>query len=69
VINKSGKNDAIITDFCHKVKIPVLARLPLSREIAETYAAGKLLVKAKPQYTPIFQQLYERIQNIVKVSA
>lgn len=69
VINKSGKNDAIITDFCHEVKIPVLARLPLSREIAETYAAGKLLVKEKPQYTPIFQQLYERIQNIVKVSA
>ena len=66
VINKSGKNDAIITDFCEEKGIPVLARLPLSREIAETYAVGKLLVDEKPQYAQTFRDLYEKIRSSLK---
>lgn len=69
VINKSGKNDAIIMDYCKEEDIPILFKLPLSREIAEIYAAGRLLVEEKPQYIKDFQQLYGRIRTIIKEPA
>lgn len=61
VINKSGERDAIIEDFCRAQDIPILMRLPLSRQIAETYAEGELLIDASPQYRQEFAQLYESI--------
>jgi len=54
VINKSNDNDPIIEEFCLQKNIPILMRLPLSREIAHTYSKGQLVVDAFPQYQQQF---------------
>jgi MinD superfamily P-loop ATPase len=64
VINKSGDQDHIIEEFCKSEDIPILMRLPLSRQIAEAYAEGKLLIDALPEYNPLFSQLYKQIKQI-----
>jgi MinD superfamily P-loop ATPase len=67
VINKSGENDHIIEEFCQAQAIPILMRLPLSRQIAETYAEGKLLIDALPEYTPAFNDLQKQIEELVSL--
>ena len=59
VINKSGRGDEIIEQFASEKKIPILMRVPLSRDIAEAYARGKLLVEAFPQYKDQFIALHK----------
>jgi len=65
VINKSGRRDAIIEDFCQKRDIPILMRLPLSRRIAEAYARGSLLIDAFPEYGESFLNCHEGIMKIL----
>ncbi|MDO9546138.1 MAG: ATP-binding protein [Pelolinea sp.] len=64
VINKSGRGDEIIEQFASEMKIPILMRVPLSRDIAEAYARGDLLVDAFPQYWDQFIDLYKKISEI-----
>ena len=67
VINKSGENDEIIEKFCQAEDIPILMRLPLSRQIAETYAEGKLLIDALPEYAPLFRDLQKQVENLASL--
>lgn len=64
VINKSGKGDALIEEFAGDSNIPVLMRIPLSREIAELYSVGGLLVEAQPQYKVRFMQLFDAVTTL-----
>jgi MinD superfamily P-loop ATPase len=64
VINKSGRGDEIIEQFAEEKDIPILMRVPLSRDIAEAYARGKLLVDAFPQYKAQFAGLHKNISKI-----
>ena len=66
VINKSGQNDAIIESFAAQKGIPILMRIPLSREIAESYSAGKLLVETQPQYTQKFTNIIAQIRSLIQ---
>ena len=65
VINKSGANDSIIEEFCHSKDIPILMRLPLSRQIAEAYAEGELLIDALPEYQHLFTELQIQIESLI----
>jgi len=65
VINKSGRGDEIIEHFAAEKDIPILMRVPLSRDIAEAYARGKLLVDAFPQYKTQFAGLHKKISEIL----
>lgn len=69
VINKSGRNDCLIEDFCQEKELPILMRIPLSRTIAATYARGQLLVDSLPEYRDVFFNLSESIQNLVSEKA
>ena len=66
VINKSGHGDEIIEQFASEKKIPILMRVPLSRDIAEAYARGKLLVDAFPQYKDQFVALHKKIGEMIR---
>ena len=66
VINKSSRDDEIIETFAKEKSIPILMRVPLSRDIAELYSAGKLLVDEIPQYQELFQILYNRITSLIR---
>jgi len=61
VINKSGENDGIIEEFCRERNIPILMRVPLSRKIAETYSAGRLLITQDAPLMNQFRSLFEKI--------
>ncbi len=58
IINKSGKSDSIIIDFCQQKNIRVLDRIPYSREIAELSSKGLPFVLKYPEY-------YERFRKIL----
>ena len=64
VINRDGVGDAGVEQFCEKEGIPVLMRIPLSREIGESLARGIPLVKAEPGYLPAFQELAGKLARM-----
>ena len=67
VINKAGRGDNIIEQFAKEKNVPILMRVPLSRDIAEAYSKGNLLVDAYPAYTNAFVDLFEKINDMVTV--
>jgi len=66
VLNKSGENDGLIEDFCAEKQIPILMRLPLSRQIAQVYSEGTLLIDALPELEKPFQVLADQLQSFVR---
>jgi MinD superfamily P-loop ATPase len=64
VINKSGNTDQMIEDFCQEKQIPVLMRIPLSKDIAVAYSHGQMLIDYLPEYKEKFIQLHQRIEKI-----
>ena len=46
VINRSGEGDELIEDYCREEGIPILMRIPLSKEIAVAYSRGIPLPEA-----------------------
>jgi MinD superfamily P-loop ATPase len=62
VINRSDVGDDRVLRYCAEEKIPVLARIPDDRRIAEAYSRGEPLVKAVPEYAEVFAELLRRVQ-------
>jgi MinD superfamily P-loop ATPase len=63
VVNRDGVGDEAVTDYCRQVGLPILMRIPLTREIGAAIARGESLVEAFPEYLPRFRELYARIQG------
>lgn len=49
VVNRDGIGNDAVLRYCEAEKIPVLARIPNSRKIAELYSAGKLIYPEFPE--------------------
>ena len=49
VINRYGIGNDDIIDYCNENSIPILAKIPNKREIAETYSKGELLFDKFPE--------------------
>jgi MinD superfamily P-loop ATPase len=62
VINKDGIGDSSVDAFCSAQGIPVLARIPHDRRIAEVYSRGMLVVEELPEYRGVFRQLFEDVR-------
>ncbi len=58
VINRSNTEDRIIEKYCRVENIPILMKIPFSREIATLYSAGVPIVKRRPEYKELFRNLY-----------
>jgi MinD superfamily P-loop ATPase len=63
VINRDDGDGRIIEDFARDKRIPVLMRIPLSREIAGPLSRGVPLVEADPSYIEEFLRLGEKVQG------
>jgi MinD superfamily P-loop ATPase len=63
VINRSDLGDDKVKEYAKQEGIPVLMEIPFSRQIAEAYSRGKLLVEELPGWKEKFIQLYDRIAN------
>jgi MinD superfamily P-loop ATPase len=59
VINRYGIGNEDVLNYCQKENIPILARIPNDRRIAELYSRGELIYKEIPE---VKQQL-EHIEN------
>ena len=66
VINKYETSDSLTERYCKRNKIPVIAKIPQKREIAEAYASGKLITEVSPKYQLKFQNLYSNIERMIK---
>jgi MinD superfamily P-loop ATPase len=66
VINRCGLGNEDVDKFCQKENIPVLAKIPFSREIAAAYSRGDIIIDAFPQYKEIFYGLFENIKTRIR---
>jgi len=65
VINRAVRSSSLIDDYCRQEAIDILAEIPDDRRIAETYAAGRLIVEALPGYRPLFRSILEACRERV----
>ncbi|MBU1172855.1 MAG: ATP-binding protein [Proteobacteria bacterium] len=63
VINRSDMGDEKVRDYAQKENIPILMEIPYDRAIAESYSKGKLIAEMWPEWTDIFQELFQKIQS------
>ncbi len=66
VINRYGTGNKEVDEYCHQEQIPVLARIPDSRRIAELYSAGKLIYREIPEIREILEEILNKAITITK---
>ena len=63
VINRYGIGNDDVLKYCENQNIPVLAKFPNDRKIAELYSRGKLIYKQIPEFANILKKMMEKISN------
>lgn len=66
VINRYGTGNKEVDGYCSKEQIPVLARIPDSRRIAELYSAGKLIYREIPEIREILEEILNTVITMAK---
>ena len=61
VINRCDTGSRDVMNYCLKEKIPVLLQIPESRDVAEAYASGKLMVDISENYRNDFKNLFQKL--------
>jgi len=64
VVNRFGIGNDDVFDYCKEENIPILAKIPNSRKVAELYSHGELIYKTIPE---VKQQLDNIINYILKL--
>lgn len=59
VVNRYGIGNDEVLNYCEEAEIPVLAKIPNSRKIAELYASGKLVYPEFPEMRTLLQHILE----------
>lgn len=65
IINRDGLGNTDIEEFCKDQHLPILARIPNSRKIAEAYSRGQLPTRALPELHERFRAIIQRIREEV----
>jgi MinD superfamily P-loop ATPase len=65
VINRAGKDNRNVEEYCLKEDLPILLTIPLDTKIARFYSKGITLAEGMPQWKENFTKLYDRIQELV----
>jgi len=63
VINRYGIGNDDVLKYCENQNIPILAKFPNDRKIAELYSSGKLVYKQIPEFANILKKMTEKIFN------
>ena len=66
IINRAGWNDDIIGDYCAEEDLPVLATIPLDREIARLYSEGTTLAATVDGWKRRFRDVFSDIKDLVE---
>ena len=67
VISKDGIGTGELDRYLEEEGLPVLLRIPMDRRIAESYAEGRPLVEAFPEWEARFVKLVQRIAKEARV--
>lgn len=57
VVNRDGMGGADVDAFCRERQVPIAARIPFDRQVAEWYSTGHLAVDASDVYRAMFEAL------------
>lgn len=63
IINRDGIGDEKVEEFCLKNKIPILLKIPYSKEIAFAYSKGIPIIQERPEYKEKFKELFNSIKT------
>jgi MinD superfamily P-loop ATPase len=66
VVNRAQPDMAETRKVCESARVPILAEIPDSLDIAKAYSQGLLAVDAVPGLHPVFDQLLHRLQAEVR---
>ena len=64
VINRYGIGNNDVIDYCENDNIPILAKIPNSRKVAELYSMGKLIYTELPEVKQELQKIRNYILNL-----
>jgi MinD superfamily P-loop ATPase len=64
VINRDGIGNNDVWEYCEKEQIPVLAKIPNDRRIAEMYAQGQLLYQEVPEFRLAITEISNQIMTL-----
>ncbi len=61
VINRHGIGNDDVEKYCQQIDIPIIAKIPNSRKIAELYSKGSLIYKAVPEVQTELKKICDAI--------
>ncbi len=64
VINRYGIGDDRVEKFAEENRVPILMKIPFSREIAKYYSEGVSIVEVNDEWKEKFRKMYQDIQNL-----
>jgi MinD superfamily P-loop ATPase len=67
VINRSGTTDESVEQFCRERALPIIAKIPFDREIAQAYAQGRIIADLSHQFRHLFVELSQNIRQGIPV--
>lgn len=67
VINRYGIGNDELIQYCQEENIPVLAKIPNNRRIAEMYSSGKLIYQDFPEVKQALSEILDYCLTTVKV--
>ncbi|MBI9044208.1 MAG: ATP-binding protein [Anaerolineaceae bacterium] len=65
IINRDGIGQADIESLSNTENIPILARIPLRRDIAESLSEGNILIEAFPEFTKDFNRILDTVEQTI----
>ncbi len=62
VLNRDAPDERLLTEYCRREGVDILARIPDDRRIAEAGSRGEVLVEALPELQQVFEDLWTAIR-------
>jgi len=66
VINRAGVGTDEIYHYCEEHAIPILAKIPFDRAIAEGYSRGRIIADVSDELHGIFSDLRDRVRELAR---
>ena len=66
IINRDGIGDRKVESYCNKNNIPILLKIPESKEIANLYSKGVAMAGHSHKWNKMFTKVFDKIQEEVK---
>ncbi|MHB1017299.1 MAG: nucleotide-binding protein [Coriobacteriia bacterium] len=66
VVNRDTGTTSEVDDYCDREGIPVLARIPFDRRVAEVYASGGLVIDGHPEGAAWFDNLWHSARTLAE---